>query len=112
MNNNSIDEVWSRILNHSSDTGIKPFDHNKLFYTVVRHIEFWLEIQANRNGDVIAVLPHNENNSILYPITKNMLGADIIMREKSSDTALRATDFGQPAPSYRNALIHDNRIWL
>ena len=112
MNNNSIDEVWKRILKYSSDTGARPVDKNKLFYTVARRLEFWLEKIANNNGKVTAVLPHNKNNATLFQITRGMVEKDINIKDKTDGAILRAGDFGQPAPSYRHALINDNRIWL
>jgi|GEM_PF-838846 len=104
MNKNSINEVWQRVLDHSVEPGVKP-NENQIFYTTARNIKFWIENHGNH------ILPKNENNSTLFPITREILNNDLEMGV-GSNTQIRVKDLGTPAPSYRYALLNDPRILI
>ncbi len=111
MEKNSIDVIWDRILKYSTDNDARPKDEDRIFKTVARGIEFWMEKIVNNKGEVIAILPHNEKKSKLFQISKNTIETDIRMRIKAGSRVLITSDFGPPAPSYRFAIIFDKRIW-
>lgn len=104
MNHNTINEVWQRIIDHSVEPGVKP-NKNQIFYTVARNIPFWIEKQGNN------IMPKNDKKSNLFQITKQIIRHDIDMGV-ATNSQIKTSDLGTPAPSYRYALLNDPRIWF
>lgn len=104
MKQNTINEVWQRINDYSVEPGVKP-DENQIFYTVARNIPFWIERQGNN------IMPKNDRKSKLFQISKEIIRRDIDMGV-ATNSQIKTSDLGTPAPSYRYALLSDPRIWI
>ena len=101
---NCCECIWLRVLYYSNNNNQKPSNKEEIFRTK-KDIEFWIE---KINDETI--LPHNSKHSHLYKIEKKHICKDI--NDNLGGAGGNVNVFGVPAPSYRYALLNDDRIWI
>lgn len=98
---NDIENVWNRILDHCSLNLIEP----EYIFTTIRGLKFYI-VRIDEN----TVHPYRiEANPILYDISKNDILNDLELGRPFNND--RPGIYGIPAPSYRFALLNDERIF-
>ena len=99
---NNIEEVWNRVLAFCSLNVNEP-EH---IFNTISGLEFYI-VQVDEN----TVHPYRIGaNSKLYDISRiNILNDLELGRPVNND---RPSDYNTPAPTYRYALLNDERIFV